>query len=133
MYVKLLVVLVSTENLGFWSSGNPMIFLFLKRLHIFKLDLLFCERKDLATAGTEVEVEGEVTLRLTVSQYVLASSILVGLETRHYFLSECCFLKFAVLFLWGVFSDERMGLQFAVQSLNCPSRAEPLTIFYCLI
>jgi hypothetical protein len=37
------------------------------------------------------------------------------------------------LFLWGALPDERTGLQFAVQSLNGPSRAEPVTIFYCLI
>jgi hypothetical protein len=49
-----------------------------------------------------------------VSQYVLVSSTLVGLATRHYFLSECCCLKFAVLFLWGALSDENTGLQFAV-------------------
>jgi hypothetical protein len=63
-------------------------------------------------------VEVEVTLRLTVSQsvsqYVLVSSTLVGLATTFYFLSECCCLKFAVLFLWGALSDERTGLQFAV-------------------
>jgi hypothetical protein len=35
----------------------------------------------------------------SVSQYVLVSSTLVGLATRYYFLSECCCLKFAVLFL----------------------------------
>jgi hypothetical protein len=75
----------------------------------------------------------EATLRLTVSQYVLVSSTLVGLATRYYFLSECCCLKFAVLYLWGALSDERTGLQFAVQSLNGPSRSEPLTIFYYLI
>jgi hypothetical protein len=69
----------------------------------------------------------------SVSQYVLVSSILVGLATRYYFLSECCCLKFAVLFLWGALSDERTGLQFAVYSLNGPSRPEPVTIFYCLI
>jgi hypothetical protein len=69
----------------------------------------------------------------SVSQYVLVSSILVGLASRYYFLSECCCLKFAVLFLWGTLSDERTGLQFAVQSLNGPSRAEPVTILYCLI
>jgi hypothetical protein len=44
----------------------------------------------------------------------LVSSTLVGLATRYYFLSECCCLKFAVLFLWGALSDERTGLQFAV-------------------
>jgi hypothetical protein len=40
-------------------------------------------------------------------------------------LSEICGL--------GALSDERMGLQLAVQSLNCPTRAEPVTILYCLI
>jgi hypothetical protein len=58
--------------------------------------------------------EEEVTLRLTISQYVLVSSTLVGLAIRYYFLSECCCLKFAVLFLWGALSDKRMVLQFAV-------------------
>jgi hypothetical protein len=37
-------------------------------------------------------------------------------------------LKVAVLLLCGALSDERMGLQFAVQSLNGPSHAEPVTI-----
>jgi hypothetical protein len=74
--------------------------------------------------------EVEVTLRLTVSQYVLVSSTLVGLPTRYYFLSECCCLKFAVLYLWGTFSDERTGLQFAVQSVNGRSRSEPETILH---
>jgi hypothetical protein len=44
----------------------------------------------------------EVTLRLTISQCVLASISIVGLATRYYFLSVCCCLKFAALFLWGV-------------------------------
>jgi hypothetical protein len=52
----------------------------------------------------------EVTLRLTVSQSVLVSSTLVELLTRYYFLSECCCLKFAVLYLWGALFDERTGL-----------------------
>jgi hypothetical protein len=39
---------------------------------------------------------------------------LVGLATRYYFLSECCYLKFAALFLWGALSDERTGLKLAV-------------------
>jgi hypothetical protein len=56
-----------------------------------------------------------------------------GLATRYYFLLEGCCLKVAVLFLWGALSDERTGLQLAVQSLNDPSRAEPVTILYCLI
>jgi hypothetical protein len=55
---------------------------------------------------------GEVTLRLTVSQsvsqYVLVWSTLVGFAARYYFLSECCCLKFAILFLWGALSDERI-------------------------
>jgi hypothetical protein len=59
-------------------------------------------------------LEVEVTLRLTVSQCVLVSSTLEGLATGYYFLSECCCLKFAVLYLWGALSDERTGLQFAV-------------------
>jgi hypothetical protein len=35
----------------------------------------------------------EVTLRQSVSWYVLVSSTLVGLATRYYFLLECCCLK----------------------------------------
>jgi hypothetical protein len=35
--------------------------------------------------------------------------------------------------MYSSLSDERTGLQFAVQSLNGPSRAEPVTILYCLI
>jgi hypothetical protein len=69
----------------------------------------------------------------SVSQYGLVSSTLMELVTRHYFLSECCCLKFAVLFLWAALSDERTGLKFSVQSLNGPSRAEPVTILYYLI
>jgi hypothetical protein len=46
----------------------------------------------------------------SVSQYVLVSSTLVGLATRNYFLSECCCLKFAVLYPLGALSDERTGL-----------------------
>jgi hypothetical protein len=75
----------------------------------------------------------EVTLRLTVSQYVLVSSTLVGLVTRYYFLSECCCLKFLVLYLWDALSDERTGLQFVVYSLNGLSRSEPVTTLYSLI
>jgi hypothetical protein len=47
----------------------------------------------------------------SVSQYVLVSSTLVGLVTRYYFLSECCCLRFAVLYLWGVPSDERLRVR----------------------
>jgi hypothetical protein len=76
----------------------------------------------------------EVTLRLTVSRSVcLGVEPTLGLDTRYYFLSEGSRLKVAVFFLWGALSDERTGLQFAVQSLKGSSRAEPLTILYCLI
>jgi hypothetical protein len=61
--------------------------------------------------------EEEVTLRPTVGQYVLVSSTLAGLATRHYTSQSCC-LKFAVLFLWGALSEERTSPQFAVQSLT---------------
>jgi hypothetical protein len=57
----------------------------------------------------------------------------VGLATVYYFLSECCCLKFAVLFVWGVLSDERPGLQFAMHLLKGPSRTKPVSILYCLI
>jgi hypothetical protein len=71
---------------------------------------------------------------LTVSQSVyLGVEPTLGLVTRYYFLSEGFCLKVAVLFLWGALSDERTGVQFAVKSLNGPSRAEPVTILYCLI
>jgi hypothetical protein len=35
--------------------------------------------------------------------------------------------------MWGALSDERMGLQFAMQSLNGPIRAEPVIIRYFLL
>jgi hypothetical protein len=41
--------------------------------------------------------------------------------------------KVVVLFLLGALSEERTDLQFAVQSLNGPSRAELVTILYSLI
>jgi hypothetical protein len=41
----------------------------------------------------------------------------LGLVTRYYFLSECYFLKVAVLSLWGTLSDERSGLSFVLLSL----------------
>jgi hypothetical protein len=42
-------------------------------------------------------------------------------------------VKFAVLLLWGALSDKRMVLQFAVQSLNGPSRPKPVTILHFLV
>jgi hypothetical protein len=80
-----------------------------------------------------VEVE-EVTLRLKISQSsCLGVEPTLGLANRYYFLSECFCLKVVALFLWGILSNERTGLQFVVQSLNGSSRAEPVTILYCLI
>jgi hypothetical protein len=37
------------------------------------------------------------------------------------------------MFLCGALSDVKTGPQFAVQSTNGPSLAEPVTILYCLI
>jgi hypothetical protein len=42
----------------------------------------------------------------------------VGLATRYYFLSECCCLKFEVLYLWGALSDERIDTLSLCSSLN---------------
>jgi hypothetical protein len=71
-----------------------------------------------------LKVEVEVTLWLMVSQSVcLGVKSTLELVTRYYFLLECCCLKIAVLSLWGALSDERTGLQFAMQSLNGPSRS----------
>jgi hypothetical protein len=55
----------------------------------------------------------KVTLQLTVSQSLCQGiEPILGLVTRYYFLSEGCFLKFAVLSLWDALSDERSGLSF---------------------
>jgi hypothetical protein len=55
-------------------------------------------------------IEVEVTLQLPVSQSACQGIVpTLGLVTRYYFLSEGCFLKFAVLSLWGALSDERSG------------------------
>jgi hypothetical protein len=63
--------------------------------------------------STEVEVE--VTLQLTVNQSVCQGiEPTLGLVTRYYFLTEGCFLKVAVLSLWGALSDERSGLSFVI-------------------
>jgi hypothetical protein len=51
----------------------------------------------------------------------------------YYYLSEGFCLKVTVMSVWGALSDERTGLQFAGQSFNGLSYAEPITILYCLI
>jgi hypothetical protein len=80
-----------------------------------------------------LEVEIEANLRLTVSQYILVSNPFWDLWPH---ITSClkvsvCILLFYIN-VWGVFSDERTSLQFAVQSLNGPSRAELVAILYCL-
>jgi hypothetical protein len=62
-------------------------------------------------------------------------SVCLGVEPilELVFLSERCCLRVAALFLWGALSDERTGLQSAVQTLNGLSSTEPVTILYCLI
>jgi hypothetical protein len=37
-----------------------------------------------------------------------------------------CYTPQKHMFMWGTLSDERTGLEFAVQSLNCPSCTEPV-------
>jgi hypothetical protein len=82
----------------------------------------------------DLSVKVKVALRLTISQSLcLGVEHTLGLVTRYYFLSKGFCLKVAVLALWGAHSDERTGLQFAVQSLSGPGRTEPETILYCLI
>jgi hypothetical protein len=61
----------------------------------------------------QVKVKIKVALQLTVSQPLCQGmEPILGLVTRYYFLSEGCFLKFAVLSFWGVLSDDRSGLSF---------------------
>jgi hypothetical protein len=52
--------------------------------------------------------------RRSVGQFIFVSGPHSRPTTRYYFLSECCCLKFAVLYLLGALSEERTGLQFAV-------------------
>jgi hypothetical protein len=66
----------------------------------------------------KVKAKVKVTLQLTVSQSLCQGiEPILGLVTRYYFLSEGCFLKFAVLSLWGALSDKRSGLSFVFLSL----------------
>jgi hypothetical protein len=63
----------------------------------------------------------KVTLRLTVSQYVLVSSLLCGRLTSYCFLFKSLGLEFVILSLWGALSDERPGLSFVQRTpLNIP-------------
>jgi hypothetical protein len=76
---------------------------------------------DITSNVADFATKFEVTLRLTVSQ-----PICLGIE---YPCGTCDQILFPVRMLLS----EICGLQFAVQSLNCPIRAEPITILYCLI
>jgi hypothetical protein len=72
----------------------------------------------LAAGSKIVFSKVKVTLQLTVSQSLCQSiDPILGLVTRYYFRSEGCFLKCAVLSLWGALSDERLGLSFVFLSL----------------
>jgi hypothetical protein len=62
--------------------------------------------------STIVRFRVRVTLRLTVSQYVLVSSPLCEHLTRYCFLFKSLGLEFVVLSLWSSLSDERQGLSF---------------------
>jgi hypothetical protein len=81
-----------------------------------------CSHHPCSSSALHCTIEVEVTLQLTVSQSVSQSVCqgiepALGLVTRYYFLSEGCFLKVAVLSLWGALSDERSGLSFVFLSL----------------
>jgi hypothetical protein len=67
-----------------------------------------------------------VTLRPTVSQYVLVSSQLCGRLTRY-----CLGLEFVFLSLWGALSDERSGLSFVSHSLVICLCIHSLLTFLC--
>jgi hypothetical protein len=98
-----------------WRSVSQSVSMFWYRAPLwdFRRDITSCRNVAVWKSKSKLLYDWR-----SVSQYVLVSSTLLGLATRYYFLSECCCLKFAVLFLWGALSDERTGLQFAVQSLN---------------
>jgi hypothetical protein len=85
----------------------------------YLLSVLFCWLCNSVLISSVFKyIKVKVTLQLTVSQ-PLCQGIepTVGLVTRYYFLSEGCFLKFAVLSFWGALSDERSGLSFVFLSL----------------
>jgi hypothetical protein len=126
---------VSTLYWGFWKSS--LSFQYLKHFISFWCAVtglvLQYQVKVTDTSFVMIPViqlKSKVTLRVTVC---LGVETTLGLVTRFYFLSEGCCLKVEVLFPWGVLSDERTGLQFALQSLNVLSHAEPRTIHYYLI
>jgi hypothetical protein len=89
-----------------WCPGTETSSIYwaqLRRLHL---------EKELSLQNVRVRV----TLRLTVSQYVLVSNQLCGRLTRYCFLFKSLGLGFVVLSLWGALSDERPGLSFVSHS-----------------
>jgi hypothetical protein len=64
-----------------------------------------------------MSVRVRVSLRLTVSQYVLELSPLCGRLTRYCFIFKSLGLQFVVLSLSGGLSDESPGLSFVSHSL----------------
>jgi hypothetical protein len=93
-----------TTNTSKRTENQPVHLVVLNLSHIHYL-LLTRGRVRLSDRLTELKFNfkwGEVTLWLTVSQYDLLSSALVGLVTRYYFLSECSRLKFEICGLVSV-------------------------------
>jgi hypothetical protein len=78
----------------------------------YLLSVLFCWLCSSLTFFSVYNIV-KVTLQLTVRQSLCPGiEPILGLVTRYYFLSEGCFLKFAVLSLW----PERSGLSFVFLS-----------------
>jgi hypothetical protein len=91
------------------------------------ITLLFCLCVTQLFLGLWKSLSYFTTDSQSVSQYVLVSSPF-GLLIRYYFLSESCCLVSKGHPLW-----REDGSAVSVQSLNGPSHAEHVTIFYCLI
>jgi hypothetical protein len=82
--------------------------------------------------GHWVQFEFEFELycdRWSFDQFVLAS----GPCEDHDQILNFLIWQLLSFFVMSFLSDDRTSLQFAVHSLNGPSRSEPVTIFYCLI
>jgi hypothetical protein len=77
---------VNSLRLAVKSVGFP----FCARLEPVALAPALCQTRSRSYFTTDSQ---------SVSQYVLASSTVMGLATRYYFLSECCCQKFVVLYL----------------------------------
>jgi hypothetical protein len=58
-----------------------------------------------------------VAIKIYKTYQLLRMTVPISHKYRYYFLSEGCFLKFAVLSLWGALSNEWSGLSFVFLSL----------------